>query len=742
MENYKQNQNESKFRFKNLLRKSLSEVNLKSFMTLALASLSSIAMMGGDLTVNVTSSNGGALPGAKFSVTRGPNHIGNFDAGQTINLVDGATYTIFAYYNNTSTKREVFVSSANGDVFDFKTTNVKFNFSGGYLNYKSSGSWSSFTKTNGVWNDRELFPRDFYGNMMTIQTGYLWNDVRSISFEVNYEGQQNFHRNINVIRVQADDNSPISGAKARGGNGTSFGTWHVSGQTNSQGLLVDLRPYSANGTYSYEARVNNTTSTAGPQSTSSNSYFSFKTVKVSLKLETCNGAPLSGGRGRFGNGNTFGTWFFPTPNNTDANGVTSAQLFPGTYSFEMGYQSSAEVKYSVSIPNANTELVWKTTTVNLNWAGSISYGGNGDSRFFNKPSMELLPGTLNFNFRGTPNNYVALNISGCDFNGTMLKAVNEDNQPVEGMKFQPACGGSWQSQLPGQTNASGLLFANIPNCMTKIRASLGNSSMEKSLSDLTASNNTFTTQVLQICLLDHAGNPITDETGSVAQGGGTWIDLGNLNNQGCIRVNTFPVTSARYRMTYNCNSEIKDGFTVDNAAGIQTVNWQTGKVVSSCGQTSYQGCGWSTFTSGMEQLPGTRTFRNPSVTETVVAGQVLDLCGNNNNANPIFGGSDDDFSEYDNYNAPVKDMKNMVSSDKVTIYPNPSSDNFNISIVTNDDSKSNTSVVNISGKELFNFNAVGSTVHKVETSTLASGIYFVITNINGNITSTKLVVNK
>ncbi len=84
----------------------------------------------------------------------------------------------------------------------------------------------------------------------------------------------------------------------------------------------------------------------------------------------------------------------------DAGGTTSAEFFPGTYSVEMRYQSTTDVKSSVTMPNANKTLTWKTATVTLAWPNQISYGGpTGDSRYFIKPTMDLLAGTYTFHFR-------------------------------------------------------------------------------------------------------------------------------------------------------------------------------------------------------------------------------------------------------------------------------------------------------------------------------------------------------
>ncbi|GAB1452889.1 hypothetical protein MASR2M47_29450 [Draconibacterium sp.] len=62
-------------------------------------------------------------------------------------------------------------------------------------------------------------------------------------------------------------------------------------------------------------------------------------------------------------------------------------------------KAPAQVKSSISIVAGTNTFTWSTTNVTLVWPYDIAYGGSGDSRFFNKPSMELLAGTYNFNFR-------------------------------------------------------------------------------------------------------------------------------------------------------------------------------------------------------------------------------------------------------------------------------------------------------------------------------------------------------
>ena len=147
--------------------------------------------------------------------------------------------------------------------------------------------------------------------------------------------------------------------------------------------------------------------------------------------------------------------------------------------------------------------------------------------------------------------------------------------------------------------------------MTKIRANVGNNSYKQTLAELNPSGFTYTTEVLRINLKDQCGQPNHRSNRNAEEGGGTWVGLGNFNATGHVDVQTFPTASGKYVATYNFTSQEKAGIGVTGGAGIQELDFQTGQVKSACGHTQYQGAGWRMFTSGMELMPGTRTYRYP-----------------------------------------------------------------------------------------------------------------------------------
>lgn len=344
----------------------------------------------------------------------------------------------------------------------------------------------------------------------------------------------------------------------------------------------------------------------------------FQAAKVNMNLNTCNPAnPLSGGVAQQGGG----YWY--THGTTDATGTVTFYTFPGSLRVRMNYNYGSNTLNNVPITAGVNNIDFTTTTVNFQNSSTIKIQVGGWPTI--TMPIELLPGTYGFRFGNTQ--VSGVEISGCELNGALLKVLDETGKGVAGGKGTPAIGGSWQPTIPGETNANGLLIATLPAGFTKIDMKVGNSSKELTKAQLEASDYTWTTEVLRVYLKNHEGDPITDQTGTLTQGGGTWIGLGNFNSSGYVDVQTFSTNSARYRVTYNCNSETKDGIIVTAGAGIQEVDFQTGLVVGPTA-TQYQGCGWSTFVNPMEQMPGTRDFKfsdHPTASFTVVAGEILTI---------------------------------------------------------------------------------------------------------------------
>ena len=596
--------------------------------------LLSFSIMAADVRVYTFDSQGNPIAGT-FKVQKGPNFIGTFNSGDTANLVAGDAYKIWAIYENTSTERVTLTVSPGGDSLAFNTTNVKFHFSGGYLDYRGSGSWKSFgPKVNGEWPARELFPFDFYGDTMKIQTGHVWNDVRGINFDIYYKGQTSVEKTISVLRVLDSEGNPIVGATGRGGYATPT-VWHVPGSTNSNGLLLDLR----NGkqtNLSYEAKVNNTTAIEGPKNPTLDSYYLFQTDKLVLNFQTCGGQGIPGATVRYGNNSNYSTWWFPN-GPTDANGKIVGQVFPGTYSFEMQYKATADSKISVEIPSGGDSIIWNSVNVNLTSGSSISYGGPaGVSTWFTQPSMNLLPGTYKFKFLST-GTVMDLTLSGCNFTKSevivdVLDCANGNQAGVDVQWYK--YGNAGNKHFAG-TTGSGSFPVLVDSGLTQVGIVVDYLGQTNTLVQNINSNSTFTFQMLDVAvsLYNH------DSTAALGPQDVQFYVYGNAGNK-----MQFPTSLHKcllpgqygFVVKYNETSQGRNGV---NVSTYNPVSFQTGLIddpeVCTFNPNTYYQYGQAgnqhTYIDSMEFMPSkviVTSSTNPNKTINVLAGVVhlLNTC--------------------------------------------------------------------------------------------------------------------
>ena len=321
-------------------------------------------------------------------------------------FADVSNLNFYAKYNWTSSPVQSTIVSAADPMLTFTTTTVNFRFSGATLLNSSGlhGFTSPIELFEGTWNFRfEIGP---------------YNDKKIFYMDIPISGPA-VNKTIAMLRLLDHVGSPLIGGTARGGSTTPT-QWHVSGSTNAAGLLLDCRDGLLS-SLAYEMKFNNTVAIKGPQDPAIDSYFEFQTILLTLRLETCGANPLDGGKARYGMGSTYTSWWFPGGDTgSSAPGETQAEFFPGTYSFEMQYQATAQTMLNVVVPAADTKLTWQTSTVKIHYGNTISYGGPaGDSKYLGN-SEELLPGTYWFNFRDSINGDVRrqITIKPCSYEKT------------------------------------------------------------------------------------------------------------------------------------------------------------------------------------------------------------------------------------------------------------------------------------------------------------------------------------
>jgi hypothetical protein len=415
-----------------------------------------------------------------------------------------------------------------------------------------------------------------------------------------------FTRSLIALRLIDSAGAPLNGGTARYQHGSwYFAPGYTGNEPTAPGILAYAIPGLV-GTVTNEMRFNNTTQTV-TQDASVNSVYQFQTRQLTLRLETCSGSPLNGGNARYGIGGTYTTWWFPGgATGTSAAGETHAQVFPGTYSFEMQYKGTADRKLSVAVPNTDTTLTWQTTNVTLNYSGAISYGGAvGDSAWFTKPSMELLPGTYMFHFRDTPSGAgvrLPLTFSGCSFTKSLIVThlLDHSGNGIAGGVVSYAPGGTWLPLGTTDANGNAYLLADGSLGSIQVRMTYHQGSPVQVFSQPAHSVFTFQTVQGTISLHDHAGAGLAG--GSVEQGGGYWDPVGTTDGSGNVYWELFPGTY-KFRMSYNTGS-------VEMTQDIATpVVFQTGAVHSDSGTaTQYAQGSWQPFVQDVELLPGTWHF--------------------------------------------------------------------------------------------------------------------------------------
>jgi hypothetical protein len=530
-----------------------------------------------------------------------------------------------------------------------------------------------------------------------------------------------------TVNVTTSTGSPLSGVEIRYNN---FGSnYALIGTTDQNG---NVSAYLANGTYNFKAIYNSSVAIKNATISGSSNQINFQTSLLTAVVKDCgDNSSISGVEIRY---NNFGSNTI-SMGNTNNNGTLSFELFNGTYDIiAKTLLTNTTSTESVTLVSSGTTVEFNPTKVCFNFNGQVRFNNFGSNTIVFNCNTYLFPGTYGFKFGNVNSPMEQVQVSGCEFNPTVLRAFNESNEPMEGVSFNVSCGNSWQSSL-GSTNSNGILVASVPSCMTKIRARIStNSETVLTKSELQNSNYLFTAQKVCIKLINSFGNAITDENATVKQGGNSFISLGNLNAEGKIFVNTF--NQGKYEVRYNQTDEQKTE-TIVIGSGIQEIVFQTGKVVSGCGYDRYFSGTWVSFTSGSELMPqATLSFKKgangTSVSVTVVAGQTVDLC--NTNSYQINTNNNPNSSNFDN-------NPNSSNFDGISVFPNPSSDLLNITVAADDKSNVSFNIFDaLTGKSVYNFSSIGSVNETIDVSSFSSGLYYIQINNGGKLNNQKFIV--
>lgn len=477
--------------------------------------------------------------------------FGTTDAmGTCNNQLFAGDYSFRASYKGTTANT---TETVGGDGFSAgSTTNITgtlthytFTNSGGVI-YNGGGSWQSVSTSGSNYAFPGTYKFKFRGLYLK---------------DVTISGSE-FHKSAAIIITKDNTGAAMMAGGIRGGIGSGFSTWHVNDTTTENGINVkiDLSNKSTNNTRSYEVSKNNSTKVI-TQDLMTNNVFNYQTNLLTLKLQTCAGAGISGGTARFGSGASFSTSHFPG-GATNASGETYMQAFPGTFSFEMNVNSTAQVKSSVAFTGSES-YTWNTTNLKLNYPGDIAYGGSGDSRYFNKPSMELLPGSYKFNFRTSgvvsSSNYSVITIpdascTAIEKTPVIVRLVNSSNAPLEEGAVTYYLGG-WSTAC--YTKANGNIAVLLNGNQTSITSAVVYNGSREQKSSVTIPSNaivTYQTGTITMDLLDADGGHSLEGT-NLTYYAGAWRTFGTGNTTGgSASIQLLPGTYS-FRMNLNGSSK-------------------------------------------------------------------------------------------------------------------------------------------------------------------------------------------
>ena len=454
---------------------------------------------------------------------------------------------------------------------------------------------------DGTWKVRAL-----YHNTSAIQT-LDTNDSNSLTF---YTSQSE-------ARVYKHDGTPFPDVLVRFSPSSGFGVY-VSANTDSTGLATaELFPAtvylraSVSGTSADQSMALAGDSTSYGQS----SLVTFYTSESRVVVQNCSGSPkIEGARAQFFHDGTHGTYVSVY---TDANGVASTELFPGSHDVQASMNFTAEIKTYTLAGDGKTAGQSTTTTFNPT---KVAFAYNGPIHIwtgsywatFTNPSY-MFSATVKFRFGGGGGYEVDVPISGCEMEKTAvtIKLLDSGSHGLDGGIAQYNLGG-WQTA--GTTNSDGEVFVLIDGLQNTLafRMYWEDTYIQKNQNVSVDSTVVFQTVLVKMELHSSLGAQLEGE-GQVNSG--AWKTLGNTPTAG---KELLPKTYAfriYYEDTYiQKNQNVDDGNTLvvfDTVLVKMELHSSLGAQLTGEGQVNSGS--WKTLgdtpTAGKELLPKTYAFR-------------------------------------------------------------------------------------------------------------------------------------
>ncbi|MCB0702892.1 MAG: T9SS type A sorting domain-containing protein [Ignavibacteriae bacterium] len=171
------------------------------------------------------------------------------------------------------------------------------------------------------------------------------------------------------------------------------------------------------------------------------------------------------------------------PNTTDASGIASIELFPGTYKFKATIHNSSQTQ-TVAITGPVTIFEFNPTRVTLNYPGTVKYNHYYSSYLTIGDDTYLFPGTYNFRFYNgnTVAAQMPIEIAGCSMDQSLIfvQLQNSQNSGLAGGDFKYRIGWGGYTGLGTDASGNGMwTFVDGHPTNTKVTVSYEGASVEK-----------------------------------------------------------------------------------------------------------------------------------------------------------------------------------------------------------------------------------------------------------------------
>ena len=261
---------------------------------------------------------------------------------------------------------------------------------------------------------------------------------------------------------------------------------------------------------------------------------------------------------------------------TDASGIASIELFPGTYKFKATINYSKQEQI-VDVNNSITTFDFNPTRLDYNYDGVIKY--NTTSIYWSTitPGTYLFPGTYNFKF-GTES-FPAFEIAGCTMGGNLniFRTVKHDGTPLPGVKIERNHYYSSYTNV-GTTDANGLLFStDQPAGSWKYKATKDNSYQYITS---TPNNIKFQTSEFVTNVMHTDGTPYEGIKTEYNHYYSSYMDLSPsvTDANGHASIELFP-GNYKFKATKNNSIQVKE-LSIANPGMSATVDFQTSTFVT------------------------------------------------------------------------------------------------------------------------------------------------------------------